>query len=66
MTWVERDAPAMRVAATCICGRDSYFRYSIAGRTELLVEDTELGGPAVLRCIGCGAVFASCVCPWLP
>jgi hypothetical protein len=61
-SWVERDAPAARVAARCSCGRGLYFRYAISQMKALIVEDESLDGPAVLRCTGCGELNSACPC----
>lgn len=62
VAWSEREGHAMRVSAVCWCGRGLYFRYGVSAARELVVEDTNLGGPAVLRCIGCGEMSARCFC----
>ncbi len=61
-TWLERDAPTMRVTARCRCGRALYFCYGITASRDLVVEDECKGGPAVLRCAGCGDPLAACPC----
>jgi len=62
LAWVEHDAPTQRVGASCRCARTLYFRYLLGPRGELVVEDAVLGGPAVLRCSGCGETFDRCPC----